>query len=100
MAQPLTWQTRATNEFFEILAWVEKDSLPYANRISDRFEARAESLRHHPRQGRKLPRFEGIREIREVFVHRWRMIYEVNENGIVILAIVHGARLLENTEPL
>ena len=42
-----------------------------------------------------LPEYDGPSDLREVFVHRWRLIYSASENGIEIVTILHGARLIE-----
>lgn len=100
MARTLIWSDRADAELFEILAYIDAKSPGYANAVSERFEARADLLPDQPGQGRRMPENKTTREIREVFVHRWRLIYEVTPDAVVILAVVHGARLLENTPPL
>jgi hypothetical protein len=46
-----------------------------------------------------VPEYEGSDELREVFVHRWRLIYRTTEREVVIVAIIHGARLLKNVPP-
>ena len=47
-----------------------------------------------------MPEYDGRDELREVFVQRWRLIYRVKSDPGVIVAIIHGARLLKNTPPL
>jgi plasmid stabilization system protein ParE len=47
-----------------------------------------------------VPEYKGPVEFREVFVHRWRVIYRASEREVEIVAIIHGARLLKNVPPL
>ena len=74
MATALIWSDRAKADLFEILAYVDASSPFYANAVSDRFEAHADLLPDQPRQGRRLPENRTDRDLREVFVHRWRLI--------------------------
>ncbi len=62
--------------------------------------ARADVLPDQPGQGRRVPEYDGEQEIREVFVHRWRLIYAVQSGHISVVAVIHGARLMENFRPL
>lgn len=96
MAHALIWSGRAKADLFEVLDYIGASSPVYADAVADRFEARADLLPDQPRQGRRLPENRTDRELREVFVHRWRLIYEVTPDAVVILAILHGARLIDD----
>ncbi len=96
MASALIWSDRARLDLFQILAYVDATSPIYANAVSERFEHRADLLTDHPRQGRRLPENRTTRDIREVSVHRWRLIYEVTPDAVVILAVLHGARQIDD----
>ena len=100
MAAGLIWTARAEDEVLGLLDYVRLSSPMYAQAVAARFETRAEKLCDFPGQGRRLPDYDGPREVREVFVYRWRMIYEVAPGKVTILAILHGARLIENAPPL
>jgi plasmid stabilization system protein ParE len=41
--------------------------------------------------GRVVPELEQA-SVREVFVHRYRLVYRVEPERIAVLALVHGAR--------
>jgi toxin ParE1/3/4 len=96
----LIWSDRALDELEAIAMHVALHSPFHAKQVSKRAFLRAAYLPDQPRQGRRLPEYVGPREIREVFVHRWRLIYEVTESGVTILSIIHGARLIENAPPI
>ena len=51
----------------------------------------AKSLRKFPRRGRVVPEVAD-NAVRELFVKSYRLIYEIRDNQIVILAFIHGAR--------
>ena len=100
MASTLIWSRRAENDLFAIIDWIDQSSSGYANSVADRIERRAENLCDQPRQGRRLPENDTPREIREVFVYRWRLIYEVADGQITLLAVHPSAMPIENAPPL
>ncbi|MGQ0565847.1 MAG: type II toxin-antitoxin system RelE/ParE family toxin [Gemmobacter sp.] len=100
MARRLIWSPRALDDLAEISAWIARDSLIYAHAVVGRFFERADALPDQPGQGRRVPEYEGPDEMREVFVHRWRMIYQVMQDRVEIVTLVHGARLIEGGQTL
>ena len=100
MAGRLSWSPRALAELDDIANYIAKDSPFYARVVVRRLLDRAELLPAMPGQGRLVPEYEGPLELREVFVHSWRVIYCVSESGIEVVTLVHGARLIENISPL
>jgi plasmid stabilization system protein ParE len=54
----------------------------------------AQSLSSLSDRGRVVPEW-GDSAIREVFVHRYRLMYRVTSDSVQILAVVHGARDFE-----
>ena len=96
MALRLIWSDRALRELDRIVVYVADASPQNAKSIARRAFARADLLPDQPRQGRRLPENRTTRDIREVFVHRWRLIYEVTPEAVVILAVLHGARLIDD----
>lgn len=100
MARRLIWSPRARRDLHDILDFIAKDSQVHARSVARRMLARAEALPEQPGQGRRVPEYEGRDEIREVFVHSWRVIYRTTDGAVTIVAIVHAARLLKNSPPL
>ena len=100
MAARLIWSPRARHNLREILDHIAADAPGTAEAVVRRFLDRAELLPAHPGQGRRVPEYEGPQEYREVYVHRWRLIYLVHADEVRIVAIVHTARLLRNVPPL
>lgn len=98
MARRLIWSPRARQNLRDILNHIAADAPATATAVARRFFARVESLPDQPGQGRRLP--DGPADLREVFVHRWRIIYATSETELRIVAIVHSARLLRNVPPL
>jgi toxin ParE1/3/4 len=44
--------------------------------------------------GRMVPELGSV-HFRERFVHKYRLIYRVETENILIVAVIHGSRLLE-----
>ena len=74
MAYRLIWSGRALDELDEILSFIGKESPTYARNVANRIFDRVDHLIEHPRMGRHVPEYDGTRDVREVFVHRWRLI--------------------------
>ena len=69
MARRLIWSPRSLAELDEIAAYIAKDAPLHAPKLVSRFVARARGLHYMPRQGRRVPKYEGPDEMREEFVH-------------------------------
>ena len=100
MAHRLRWSDRALDELDAILADIARDTPLNAAAVHDRIKRRLVSLPEQPRQGRRVPEYEGEDEMRELIVQSWRVIYRITETEVVIVAVVHGARLLRNVPPI
>jgi addiction module RelE/StbE family toxin len=95
MALKLKWSEEALEDIESIATYIEKDSPTYAKSVVSKFFEKAEILQEFSELGRKVPEFKD-RSIREIFVYSYRLIYKLNKEKILIVAIVHGKRLLEN----
>lgn len=75
----------------EAVGHVAQDSPPAAERLLTQALAAGESLTTLSERGRRVPELEDPR-VREIFVQRYRLMYEVHPTEIHILAFLHGAR--------
>lgn len=91
----LNWSSEALEDIEAIAVYIEKDSPVYAKSVVSKFFEKAEMLREFPESGRIVPEIRRM-EIQELFVYSYRLIYRLEENEVLIVAIVHGKRLLEN----
>jgi toxin ParE1/3/4 len=96
LAHALIWSSRARDDLIAILSYIRASGSGYALVVADRVLGRAEALADNPRQGRRVPEYVGTRKYREVFVHRWRLIYELTDDALIVTAIVHGARRMDD----
>ncbi|MFM9331332.1 type II toxin-antitoxin system RelE/ParE family toxin [Paenibacillus mesotrionivorans] len=70
--------------------YIYLDSPSYAfSFLSDVME-RVRTLDVFPYRGRLVPEIN-VEDVREVFIHRYRLVYQVEESRIIILTFVHGA---------
>lgn len=75
----------------EAAAYIEEHSPSAARQlVIDAVEA-AESLTMFPDRGRFVPELHDSRH-RELFVQKYRLVYEVGTERVAIVAFVHGAR--------
>ena len=85
------WTLQAKAMLDEAIFYIAEDSLSAAQRALERALEAAASLATLSERGRVVPELE-IPTIRELFVQRYRLIYEVQETKIEVLAFLHGAR--------
>ena len=95
MAQTLIWSREALDDIDAIAEYISRDSIFYANQVVERLLQLGESLPAQPRLGRAVPELNDPK-VRERFVYSYRMIYEVRDEAVYVLAVIHGRRLLES----
>jgi len=66
--------------------------------VIERIFAQAHNIIEFPEAGHLVPEFER-NDIREIYVHSYRVIYQIHSEEIRLLTIIHGARLLEQLPP-
>lgn len=89
----VVWTTRAADELAAISDYIGLDSERYASLVAQRIVTAVKSLSEFPESGSIVTEFQNP-EIRERIVHRYRIIYRLQQETIVVVAIIHGARLL------
>jgi plasmid stabilization system protein ParE len=67
------------------------DSPRYAAALVDEARPAARALRMFPARGRMAPELNDD-SVRELFVKKYRLVYELRPDRVVILAFIHGAR--------
>ena len=89
----IQWTEKASADLLEIYDYIAGQAPGYADVVCDRILARPQQLIEHPHSGSILPEYER-EDIREVFVHSFRIVHRVTDVEIRILTVVHGSRLL------
>ena len=80
-----------------IAGYISRDSRHHAQQVVERLFDLGNELPTHPKLGRIVPEL-GNTMVRERFLYSYRLIYEVTDEAIHILAVLHGKRLLESVE--
>ncbi len=94
MAHRVTWSHRALADLEGIAAYIAADSPAYAKAVVRRVVSSTRTLARFPRSGRVVPEF-GSDDIRELFAYSYRIIYRLQDEEVLVAAIVHGKRILD-----
>ena len=91
----LIWAEKALGDLEAIHDFIAADSPIYARAQIERLLIAAARLRDFPESGRILPEFPAL-PYRELLVGAYRCIYryEAPTATVVVVAVVHGSRLL------
>lgn len=93
MGYQVIWTEEALNDIEMIAGYIERDSFFYAASVVTKILQKTSLLKAFPFSGRVVPE-EGNENIREHFVFNYRVIYEIVEDNVYVLAVVHGKRTL------
>jgi addiction module RelE/StbE family toxin len=81
----------ARNDLKQIYDYIAKDSRYYATNVVENVVSKAENLDEFPEIGRVVPEISD-KNVRELIIYSYRLIYEFVSNDVQILAIIHGKR--------
>ena len=87
----VVWAPRARTALDEVIEFVSEQSPEGALRVLDQALAAADSLATLSERGRPVPELNDP-ALREIFVFRYRLLYEVHPDRVRIVAFLHGAR--------
>ena len=89
------WSPEATEDLELIAEYIARDSEFYARAVVTEILSVSRDIREFPLIGRVVPEI-GDDHIRERFIYSYRIVYRVEHERILIVAVIHGKRLLEN----
>ena len=95
MALRIVWSPEALEDVESIAAYISRDSEFYARAVVSKILQIARGFGEFPRAGRIVPELED-EAIRERFVYSYRLIYRIEQQSVLVVAVVHGRRLLES----
>ena len=90
------WTHSAKNDLKAIFDYIARDSRAYAEKTIAILLEKADLLADQPFMGRKVPENK-VSRTREIQVHPYRVIYEVQDESIYILAVIHARRSFQHT---
>ncbi len=85
------WTESATADLEAIRGYIGRDSRYYAACLVDRVVKATRAVGTFPELGQVVRQFEE-RRVRERVVGNYRILYEVQKNRVLIIAVVHAAR--------
>ena len=89
----LIWSPGFIRDLTEICDYIARDSEHYARIFAERVVAIAEAIPDNPSAGAIVPEY-GRSDLRERFLHSYRIIYRLRGEDVELVTIAHGARLL------
>ena len=90
----VSWSPTAIDDVDAIAEYINRDSPAYTRAVVNKLLDTARELKDLPSAGRIVPEL-GDEAIREHFVYSYRLIYRIQNQDVLIVAVVHGRRLLE-----
>jgi toxin ParE1/3/4 len=97
MVYRIVWSPKAIDDVDSIALYISRDSTSYAAAVVKRILGTARSLKTFPFAGRVVPELDET-NIRERFVHSYRIIYRIDEATVTVAAVIHGKRLLDSEQ--
>ena len=95
----IRWTEPAVLDLESIRDYIARDSEYYATEFIGRIIDAVEKLYMLPSMGRIVPE-AGDENIREIIFYNYRIIYSIEKSdNILILAIIHAARDMNNINP-
>lgn len=94
----LRWTERAANDLIAIGDYIAADNATAARAWVEGLRQRAVKASKMPRTGRVVPEIARD-DVREVFQRTYRIVYRVVDDGIVVLTVFEGHRLLGKLDP-
>jgi toxin ParE1/3/4 len=95
MDRKVDWSPEAVEDLESIADYISKDSEFYASSVVMKVLESAGTIGKSPLIGRVVPELDD-ESIRERFIFSYRLIYRIAQERILIIAVVHGKRLLES----
>jgi plasmid stabilization system protein ParE len=91
MAREVVWTEPAWEDLAAAADYIARDSENYAAAFVEEVKEAAASLAWFAERGQVVPEFAD-RTIRELLIKPYRLVYEVADDKVLILTLIHGAR--------
>jgi toxin ParE1/3/4 len=88
------WSEPAKADLRSIHDFIAHDSRHYAKKVTQDIREKTDILDELPRVGKTVPEV-GDENVRELSLYSYRIIYEIKDRVVVVLAVVHKRRDLE-----
>ncbi len=94
MAHRIVWSKRAADDLDAITGYIAADSPAYAGVVLKNIVNQTRILALFPRAGRRVPEFDD-ENIRELVAYSYRIVYRLQDDEALIVAVIHGKRILQ-----
>ncbi|MGB5736239.1 MAG: type II toxin-antitoxin system RelE/ParE family toxin [Thiohalocapsa sp.] len=91
------WSQPARADLRSIHDFIAHDSRFYAKKVVQDIREKTDILEQLPKAGKKVPELNEDC-VRELSLYSYRIIYEIRERGISVLAVVHKLRVLKTED--
>ena len=88
------WSDPARADLRSIHDFIAHDSKHYARKVAQDIAAKTDILDELPRMGKVVPELDN-EAIRELSLYSYRILYEIREPDVVVLAVIHKRRDLQ-----
>lgn len=85
------WSDCARDDLDDLVRYIGRDSELYARRFAERVVLATRRLQAFPESGRMIPEAED-KALREIIVQGYRVMYRLETNRALVLAVMHGSR--------
>ena len=89
------WVQQAVVDLRSIHDFIARDSRYYAKKVVHDIREIVDELNGLPKMGRIVPELNE-EDVRELFLYSYRIIYEIKDEVIFVLAVVHQRRNLKD----
>ena len=89
------WSNPASDDLDDIQRYISRDSVLYAHALIERILRTTRRLETFPESGRLVPE-DDTRQTREVIVQGYRIMYAIEPDRVLVLAVISGSRDLTN----
>jgi len=91
------WSPEATEDLESIAEYIARDSEFYARAVVTEILAISRNIPEFPLIGRIVPEISD-EHVRERLAYSYRLVYRIESRRILVVAVIHGKRLLENVQ--
>ncbi len=87
----IIWTFTAKKDLKQIYSYIAQDSMEYATLLIETIYDKVKTLLNYNRLGRIVPEMD-LDEFREIIYRNYRIIYNLSENAIKIITILHTSQ--------
>ena len=87
------WTAGAKKDLRSIHQYIAEDSPINAKNVTKAILSKAEPLANLPKRGKIVPEISR-KDVREIGVHTWRLIYHIRQQNVYIVTLVHKRQQL------